>query len=532
MNTKNKIKKRILFFSLFFIACMLLMKIYDIRTFKTRARYLVKEIEVTCGNEFMDCIDYVYGMRQPREYKESKDSCSFTIKLVVKNGCEDKVLDLLKERTNIVYEKEGDVLENSEITDAGIIPFSINGEWNDILTRDIIFHSTIEKSDTYYNYCTVDLYGVKPHSSTLEIYCTTKAINTLDNRIKVIKYLYLSGSGNLNHFVIFSLIMTITILLAYLIISILHNLFWVRKKSIDKVDRNKILLLSGLIFVIGIAFFLNMVMNFPRCFYIPFYYHYRPNCVATKHIGIWKLINYASYCKISNSELVRSVFEMLSFVPIGMLLYKIFGKRKVFKSIVFITCVSVSFELFGDWGSISYFYYQTLFYNVLGGLIGISIIRLIVESRNGLLIRKRDKAILFIPILLSIVIFGFSYILGNTNILSSVYPDYYNKIDSSNLNVKLNNERCINTPVILNKALSEEQYQIYYDMLNIEKDADYEDFYEKSDIENVYFTNQEMQEMLDAIGIDSRGYDCGRIVCGNIAFFHAMMRFLMEYMRM
>ena len=173
-----------------------------------------------------------------------------------------------------------------------------------------------------------------------------------------------------------------------------------------------------------------------------------------------------------------------------------------------------------------------MFYNVLGGLIGISIIRLIVESRNGLLIRKRDKAILFIPILLSIVIFGFSYILGNTNILSSVYPDYYNKIDSSNLNVKLNNERCINTPVILNKALSEEQYQIYYDMLNIEKDADYEDFYEKSDIENVYFTNQEMQEMLDAIGIDSRGYDCGRIVCGNIAFFHAMMRFLMEYMRM
>ena len=80
------------------------MKIYDIRTFKTRARYLVKEIEVTCGNEFMDCIDYVYGMRQPREYKESKDYTCEKCGLKVSNRFDRMYIHC--------HHKDGDKLNN------------------------------------------------------------------------------------------------------------------------------------------------------------------------------------------------------------------------------------------------------------------------------------------------------------------------------------------------------------------------------------------------------------------------------------
>ena len=89
-------------------------KVYDNRTLKTSAENLIQRIETTCGIDFMNYIDYVEGMRQPREFRESKNALEFTIKLVVKKSCEDKVFDVIRKTTAISYDKMSDIQKDSK----------------------------------------------------------------------------------------------------------------------------------------------------------------------------------------------------------------------------------------------------------------------------------------------------------------------------------------------------------------------------------------------------------------------------------
>ena len=471
--------KKIKLLFLIIIACLVFFRIYDNRTLKTDAKHLIKAVESTCENQLMDCIDYIEGMRQPKEYTESKNDKFFTIKLVVKRGCEDKILHIISEHTRLTYFRDDNNLRDSEITDSNIIAFSINGEWNDILTKNIIFKCVIQKNGRRYNPSDIYLYGVEQQNENMVIYCLTYAKR--DRFVwKIFDYLYFYEYGNLVNFAIFSLGLTSIMLLVYLIIIVLKCKLKFGKKKTEYVNKKKMMVMCGLIVFIGIAFFLNLVINFPIIIRNSNYYNFKPNCVEANHTGIWKLVEYASYCKITNYELIRSVIEMISFVPIGILLNKLFNRAKICKCITFVVCISVLFELFGNWGYISHYYYQTLFNNILGGLAGLGI------------------TTLCIPIVLAVGIYGFCFVLGNTNIFSTVYPDYYSKVDSENLNVEMSNEECLDKELQLNNALSEQQYNLCSEKLNINISADAD---ANDAISNVYYNNNQLEDMLDSIGV-------------------------------
>lgn len=247
---------------------------------------------------------------------------------------------------------------------------------------------------------------------------------------------------------------------------------------------------------VGIAFFLNMIMNFPMLIRDSEYYNFRPNCVEANHIGIWEEIKYASYCKLTNSELIRSFIEMLSFVPIGMLLFSLFKKRRVIRSFICVVSISVLFELFGNWGYISHYYYQTLFFNILGWGTGLGILSLCLKADKKTLKQKTNMILPCVLIVFNILLFGFLFILGNTNILSSVYPDYYTKISPDKINVKMINGEFDEKPLYM--ALSEDQYDFYKNQYKLNINSE---IYEKSKKLNIYYSDEELQELLDKIGM-------------------------------
>ena len=79
-----------------------------------------------------------------------------------------------------------------------------------------------------------------------------------------------------------------------------------------------------------------------------------------------------------------------------------------------------------------------------------------------------------------------------------MYPNYYCKINTDNLNVKLVNEECMKKNRSLYNVLAENQYDLYKNQYNLNINADVDEDCQEL---HCYYNDTEIENMLNRIGI-------------------------------
>jgi len=237
---------------------------------------------------------------------------------------------------------------------------------------------------------------------------------------KIIYYFYNLGlKGWENYLVLLACVMT-SIIVVYTVAKLL-----VKKFSDSKMESfNKIALYVYLLLFIGFAFLLNIIINDTI--------EFRDGIVDDNP---YLFMSNTNFYRICDYDYIRGLIELITFIPIGHCLYKLINKKKMIKLLVYPTVVSLVFELFIGNVHISRYYWQTFLNNILGALVGVGIVILLNHITKKAEIDKKKLLISQIPVCIALVAYGIMYILYFTNMFRSVYPDYYEKIDSNRLNV-------------------------------------------------------------------------------------------------
>lgn len=237
---------------------------------------------------------------------------------------------------------------------------------------------------------------------------------------KIIYYFYNLGlKGWENYLVLLACVIT-SIIVVYTVAKLL-----VKKFSDSKMELfNKIALYVYLLLFIGFAFLLNIIINDTI--------EFRDGIVDDNPYLFMSNINFYRIC---DYDYIRGLIELITFIPIGLCLYKIINKKKMIKLLTYPTVMSLVFELLVGNGHISRYYWQTLLNNILGALVGVGIVILLNDITKKSDIDKKKLLISQVPVCIVLVTYGIMYILYFTNMFRSVYPDYYEKIDSNRLNV-------------------------------------------------------------------------------------------------
>jgi len=273
-------------------------------------------------------------------------------------------------------------------------------------------------------------------------------------RFELFEYLY-PYTGGIKRIIEFSIYVTLIFIVLFTMVSVIIN-----KVKNAKFDFKKYIIYFLVITFSGVAFAVNMLINFPMA-----------DGQNSNEYNIFALISQNGFQKIYNYEYFRGLIEIVSFIPIGVLLYVIVSRGKVIKAIGYTAIISIAFELFGSWGKISKYYWLTLINNLLGVLIGVGIMVLCMHVINKCRVNNITMIFSQLPIFITFVAYMVMYFIYFTNVLGDIYPDYYKELDSNRIKVSYLGEESLSEFKSYPSLVDEKDYIEYAEKLFSMNDA-------------------------------------------------------------
>ena len=143
------------------------------------------------------------------------------------------------------------------------------------------------------------------------------------------------------------------------------------------------------------------------------------------------------YNEVNKEEWLRQLIEMLSYIPLGIILTKLF-KRRMSNVVGWALLISFCVEVICSRFCVSAFIWQTLLFNAIGAAVGV----LIAKSFCVLFDKQCPKKRLYIyllPILVSILYFVLSNRMYYCKEYGDIYPRYYKKLETNHFTVDKKN---------------------------------------------------------------------------------------------
>ena len=258
-------------------------------------------------------------------------------------------------------------------------------------------------------------------------------------------YRYLYAIPGFYRFKIYLLYIMVAILAYIIIMPVITR----KKGGIKK----RMLLGVWLIFFTGLAFYVNLLINY--------WVITEP---LTNSIELYGFVPKIKLYKVCDYEYKRGLVEIATYIPIGMILSGWLKKKKTVKICGYVLSASIISELIGNKGKISRFYWPTLFNNYLGAFIGIGLIVVVCY-----VVKKQIKPgkVLFaqIPLIFTMILYTYLYTLYYTNIWGDVYPEYYQKTDSGKINAVCDIDYFSNITFSLRKSFTQGDMEKYCDKM-------------------------------------------------------------------
>ena len=248
-------------------------------------------------------------------------------------------------------------------------------------------------------------------------------------KTKIIHFFYNLGLKGWENYLMLLLCIVIVLTLTYAIVSrIVKNKYESKHAVFNR--------MTGIFFLVFFSFFawlINLLINFSSIQTFSSWEHLFSTPPVT--VNPFGFMPDMSYCKISDYEYIRCISEVISFIPIGVCIYRIAKSKRVVKASVFAMLISMVFELLGNHGHISKYYWPTLINNILGTLVGVGLVMLLLYTIKKQQINKIHLILSQLPLCVVIVTYGIMYMYYFTNVFGGMYPDYYEKLDSDKINV-------------------------------------------------------------------------------------------------
>jgi len=232
-----------------------------------------------------------------------------------------------------------------------------------------------------------------------------------------------------NAFILFSVVIFCTILCLFIGTNIYKH---INKKD---VSGRGFLRLSFFAFFICLSFFINLVINYGELY--PGMSIIRPMSMTLGEISFE--FGGGTFNRVYKEEWLRGIVEIISYIPLGVSLYKIIKKNSMIVTTVVCALISVFTELLCNAMKVSAFYYVTLCNNLIGALIGIGFVELV--KRIILKEKKKIKCILVqLPLILAFLVYGISYLVYFRHDFGNIYPQYYKAIERNKINVSMSDD--------------------------------------------------------------------------------------------
>lgn len=181
-----------------------------------------------------------------------------------------------------------------------------------------------------------------------------------------------------------------------------------------------------LVLVTCIVVYINYGINIFYTEYL-FYQHF-----TTSH-RLFEFVPRLRIDKLYDLDYRRSVVELLTYIPIGLLVCNSARKNKIRTSLVYSVVVSIytGIEICSGWSDI--YYLKTIMNNCLGTCIGISVFYTakLIEEKG----RMRKIPLYLLPLFIGMLYCLSQYMVCYTNRWGNVYPNDYVPLSPECLNV-------------------------------------------------------------------------------------------------
>lgn len=186
-----------------------------------------------------------------------------------------------------------------------------------------------------------------------------------------------------------------------------------------------------LVLVTCIVVYINYGINI---FYIGDFYGQQ---YTTSH-RLFEFVPRLRIDKLYDLDYRRSVVELLTYIPIGLLVCNSARKNKIRTSLVYSVVVSIytGIEICSGWSDI--YYLKTIMNNCLGTCIGISVFYTakLIEEKG----RMRKIPLYLLPLFIGMLYCLSQYMVCYTNRWGNVYPNDYVPLSPECLNVTYSDE--------------------------------------------------------------------------------------------